>query len=61
MESVAFLCKINVKKLTDGDYVDLLEKVMSHFKCCETKARSIISKYKNNGNIEYLEKLVKEG
>jgi len=53
--------KINVKKLTDGDYVDLLEKVMAHFKCCETKARSIISKYKNNGNIEYLEKLVKEG
>jgi len=44
----------------DGDDMDLIEKVMSHFKCCESKARSIIEKYTKNDNIEYLKKLVEE-
>ena len=44
----------------DGGYMDLVQQVMSHFKCCESKARSIIEKYTKNDNIEYLKKLVEE-
>lgn len=41
--------------------MDLVQKVMMHFKCCESKAKSIIEKYNNSGNMEYLKELVKEG
>lgn len=45
----------------DGGYMDLVQQVMSHFKCCESKARSIIDKYINNDTIDDLKKLVREG
>lgn len=45
----------------DGDGMELVEQVMSHFKCCESKAKSIIEKYVKNDNIDDLKKLVREG
>jgi len=45
----------------DGGYMDLVQQVMSHFKCCESKARSIIDKYIKNDTIDDLKKLVREG
>lgn len=41
--------------------MDLIEKIMQHFKCCESKAKSILKKYQNNGTLNILEELVKEG
>ncbi len=41
--------------------MELVEQVMSHFKCCESKAKSIIEKYVKNDNIDDLKKLVREG
>lgn len=45
----------------DGGYMDLVQQVMLHFKCCESKARSIIDKYIKNDTIDDLKKLVREG
>ena len=45
----------------DGGYMDLVQQVMSHFKCCESKARSIIDKSIKNDTIDDLKKLVREG
>ena len=45
----------------DGGYMDLVQQVMSHFKCCESKARSIIDKYIKNDTIDDLKKLAREG
>jgi hypothetical protein len=45
----------------DGDGMEFVEQVMLHFKCCETKAKSIIEKYIKNDMIDDLKKLVREG
>ncbi len=40
--------------------MELIEKVMMHFKCCESKAKRIIEKYRKNNCLNELKKLVEE-